>query len=229
MDFINSLKDLKHWFEKKKVQFLMRVYAEKAIQIVHDITEKEGVPYWLMFGTLLGAYREHGLIKHDDDIDLGMFAKDLNSTFIDKLVASGFTFRGLKMTTDRRYRSLKIFYHGIQVDIYGFTCEDNECKHITGLSTQPLDGHDWLYSKTVNKYRVRLVHVIFEGLELCQFGKSFFMVFQNASKVLEDWYGEDFMIPVKGFHRCVSTSIEVLPEYEMTASIISYEELLQME
>ena len=49
MDFINSLKDLKHWFEKKKVQFLMRVYAEKAIQIVHDITEKEGVPYWLMF------------------------------------------------------------------------------------------------------------------------------------------------------------------------------------
>ena len=229
MNILKSIKKVKNYIRVKITLLLMRMYAEKAIQIVHNITEENGTLYWLMFGTLLGAFREHGLIKHDDDIDLGMFAKDLNTHFVDQLVKSGFVFRHFKITSDGKYRMLKTFYHNIQVDFYGFTIEDSDCKHITGLSTQPLDGFNWSTSKSIGKYKVRLIHVNYEGVELCRFGKSKFKVLKNPMNVLIDWYGEDFMTPVKGFHKCVSTTIEVIPEEKMTARNVSYEELKLIE
>lgn len=35
-----------------------------------------GIEYWAEGGTLLGAVRSNGIIKWDDDVDIGMFAKD---------------------------------------------------------------------------------------------------------------------------------------------------------
>lgn len=38
---------------------------------------KHDIEYWIDGGTLLGAIREQGQIKHDNDIDIGMFKKAL--------------------------------------------------------------------------------------------------------------------------------------------------------
>lgn len=43
---------------------------------VHNILEDEELTYWIICGTLLGAVRNRGIIKWDDDLDIGMFFKD---------------------------------------------------------------------------------------------------------------------------------------------------------
>jgi len=44
----------------------------EVLQYFTDICRKEGLTYYLAYGTLLGAVREHGFIEWDDDIDIFM-------------------------------------------------------------------------------------------------------------------------------------------------------------
>ena len=42
------------------------------MQDIHDFCEKNGLRYYLAFGTMIGAVRHKGFIPWDDDIDLWM-------------------------------------------------------------------------------------------------------------------------------------------------------------
>ena len=46
------------------------------IKDTHEIFEKNQINYWAVAGTLLGAARHKGLIRWDDDGDLGMDYQD---------------------------------------------------------------------------------------------------------------------------------------------------------
>jgi LicD family len=46
-------------------------------RFAHDLLTRRGVPHWLDYGALLGAVREEALIPWDNDVDMGVLAKDL--------------------------------------------------------------------------------------------------------------------------------------------------------
>ena len=48
----------------------------QTVKDVHDVMEAANIPYWIDFGTLLGAVRHKGFIPWDDDIDLSMRKTD---------------------------------------------------------------------------------------------------------------------------------------------------------
>ncbi len=50
--------------------------AFDVLRLFMDAMNKENIPCWLEFGTLLGCYREHDFIKHDFDLDTGAWFKD---------------------------------------------------------------------------------------------------------------------------------------------------------
>lgn len=55
--------------------------AKYLLITLKQVLEKHGVILMPMFGTLLGAIREHGFIKNDDDVDVVIYAKDVSKVF----------------------------------------------------------------------------------------------------------------------------------------------------
>ncbi len=66
----------------------------KFYKLLHEVDlffQNKSIRYWLVDGTLLGAYRHKGMIPWDDDLDIGIFEEDLEVLLSakDELLNSG--------------------------------------------------------------------------------------------------------------------------------------------
>lgn len=51
-------------------------YSKENLEILSSVLNKNKINMFLIFGTLLGAMREKSFIKHDSDVDVGMYYED---------------------------------------------------------------------------------------------------------------------------------------------------------
>mmetsp|Transcript_22921 Transcript_22921/g.52511 ORF Transcript_22921/g.52511 Transcript_22921/m.52511 type:complete len:279 (-) Transcript_22921:69-905(-) len=88
------------------------------LQKLDEMLTAAGVPYWICGGTLLGALRHSGFVPHDDDVDIEVFASDLDK--IAALPADGFyagferhagTWEGVRV-------SKLVFWGEFRVDVF---------------------------------------------------------------------------------------------------------------
>lgn len=65
--------------EYNKEGSILRMAQKKMLEIlivVDEICKKNNIPYWIDYGTLLGAVRHGGFIPWDDDLDITILKKD---------------------------------------------------------------------------------------------------------------------------------------------------------
>ncbi len=147
--------------------------AKKNLLDLKDVMDDTGVKFGLIYGTLLGAYRENNFIKHDYDTDLFVLeeAKQDLLDSLPKLINIGFEvcrYDGLLLTLIRNDEYIDFYF--FRKHFYFFR------KNSVGLSTK-------------SKYLENTVDFYF-------LGKSF-QIPKNIEPFLIELYGTSWNIPIE--------------------------------
>lgn len=166
-----------------------------------EILSANNIPYSLIFGTLLGAVREKGFIKHDLDIDVAVLNNvdffKLNSILID----SGFELIRRAETDNGDFsRELTYMKDGIQIDIFFFYPyeESKEDQYYYTVVYVPFPDYNSLEESIKNAggaMPIQLILPYAQETERIRFENIFLPAITNRIEFLEARYGKNWKIP----------------------------------
>lgn len=179
--------------EKKKRN---NIFKQNSIQVFSDFCDAfndVNEEFWLTFGTLLGAVREHGFIAHDLDIDVGVM-DTVDFKKLDKsLRRHGFMLtRKIEIYSKQDPASgFEITYgkESVTIDIFVFHRLD-AINIQTHDFLQGVDSPDFQIYKTVRKIILPMKELIDY-----KFLDRNVLIPKNYKDYLSAHYGESYMIP----------------------------------
>ena len=140
--------------------------------ITRFILKKSKIRWGLIFGTLLGAYREKDFITHDEDVDIFVYYED-RKILIDLL--DEFINHGFEVARYEKDSLLSIMRKNEQTDFYLFKK--------TLLGRRCLD------------YYIPKTH--FKRIGKIKFFNKYFPTIDNINQYLIFQYGKDWKVPKK--------------------------------
>lgn len=187
---------------QKRIKYFQQEGCEM-LESVSNVFHKNNIPFWLEFGTLLGYYREHDFIKHDFDIDLGVYLKDAENVR-KALTQAGFELvREFKCLKDEGREETYLFKHST-CDIFYFR-ENDEKRYCNSFSLKKGAKKKFLTNipstvKEISVPKANLIEVEFKNVRV--------WIPENTDEYLRCHYGKDFMIPNSKFdYRKEATNI----------------------
>lgn len=187
-------------FEKNKEQeqnAVFKKHAEAVIRSFADCMETHDIAYTLAYGSMLGAVREHGFIKHDLDIDVHVWY-DNNHNFVRECLESyGFKLvRYITVDEDKTAREETYSKDGVSIDVFYIYVAENGQPYSCCFAkfrdcvswNMSIYRHGGLMPRRFElPFTHERVKVPFEGLEL--------YIQKNAHDLLQMVYGKDYMTP----------------------------------
>ncbi|MBQ9549119.1 MAG: LicD family protein [Bacteroidales bacterium] len=212
-----TLKRLWHKFYiDPRRQRLMRRYGEEALSKLDAVFNESGVPYSLIYGTLLGAVREKGFIPHDCDIDLALWADEDYAPARKRLRAAGFEPKRCICVDEGRFGYEETWrYKGIYIDFFHFFPDGRGCYYGTEFYNQ--DGcPDWKTS--IARYGglkvLKTLLPVAKETEYLPFGGIRARAIKSALAFVQEYYGPGWRTPDPSFvyPRKGETNYEELPD-----------------
>jgi len=150
------------------------INLEVAKQNLLDIREflaRIDTPFWLMFGTFLGLYRDGELIPYDDDTDLAIYDEDQV-----KILSHVGLIRELGFSGHRWETRVTLYRGGEHTDIYFFKLEG--------------DKRTW--------FDLQIDRIDFEVSNQIDYLGKKWRILGNPEKWLRYIYGDTWRIPIAG-------------------------------
>jgi len=165
-------------FEARKKRgkiYLDKKVAKNNLLLFREIFYKNGLEFFLLYGTLLGAIREKNFIEYDSDIDVGIFERDKDKLLkiIPILLDNGF-----KLIRTKKPDDLVTFMKDDEYIDIGIFREEDE------------------FYKYQNNY---IKKELLEEFIYIDFLAQKFLVPKNYEKLLVSWYGKNWNIPIQNF------------------------------
>lgn len=181
---------------KKKRKNFQKEHVE-LIQMFTKVLNDNGIQFWLEFGTLLGYYREHDIIKHDDDLDIGVFLSD-SGKIKKALTENGFKlireFRADDGGLEECYR-----YLHTSIDIFYFRNTDDNSSIYTYSFKSPVFPIKKKHLNKTLKMSVLKTTLKNYGFERAVFKDCNVYIPSKPEEQLKALYGENFMVPDPSF------------------------------
>lgn len=180
----SSREDMKDFNKEKEKTFNI------ILRKTDNALKRLNIPYFLSSGTLLGYYRENNYLKHDYDIDIGIFKDNYSKEIKREMKKEGFI----------NYRNLGNLERGYEMSFYLPKTKVGRYAKIDIFvhNRERVNGKNYIYWATYQKpkyikrikYRVSsfgLKKVLFKGIEL--------NIPDETEKYLVEHYGVDWRIP----------------------------------
>jgi phosphorylcholine metabolism protein LicD len=162
---------------RDEAKYINKNDASKILLTFKKIMNINQLDFYLVFGTLLGAYREGDFITHDKDIDVCILEEDRNE--ITDLITSGIlSIYGIKLI---RFGNnlISISYNETYLDIY--------------LFDEKMDFY------RCDSYRIDKRHIEGEP-NYIKFLDDDFLTLNEIEFYLNEHYGENWNIPIEDLH-----------------------------
>lgn len=189
-------------YKQSLIRMRNRNYQKYALEMLEQFDKcmtHYGHPYALAFGSMLGAVREHGFIKHDLDVDVTMWYDDYSEELMAHLKEYGFRLRHTFAVEDGRLgREDTIVYKEVSLDIYYLYEPTGQSPYCSG-SWEKMEGS----INTVDSMR-KFGRILAKRIDMPYVhetkrvpfeGKLQLPIPANADELLRFFYGSNYMIP----------------------------------
>lgn len=195
------LKPFYYAYKRRLASKRNAAYKVHALEVLADFDrcmEDNGFVYTLIFGSMLGAVREKGFIRHDVDIDVAMWVEDYSPRVQRALEEAGFKLDHRYLIDDGNSAREETYVKmDVSIDVYCIFPPIDEYPYICS-KWAPVEGcvtkqesmkkYGYITGKRLEMpIKKRIVRTSFEGLSL--------PIAENAHEVLAFYYGADYMNP----------------------------------
>lgn len=184
-----------------KMQKLIKAYGLPCLSTIYAICKKHNSNVWLEYGSMLGAYREHGFIPFDYDIDLGMYADEFTPELQREFFDAGFSIRRIFYQVRNLDENTKFIteytlcYKGLLIDIF-LNFRENGFRTAYGY-----EEHLGVEKMERNIYGAQIFKIKDSPIDEINFLGVKFGIPQNTEECLKFYYGDKFMTPIEGYKR----------------------------
>ncbi|MCQ2347539.1 MAG: LicD family protein [Paludibacteraceae bacterium] len=157
-----------------------------------------GIKAFLTYGALLGAYRDHGFISYDPDIDLGILETEVPTNLHEKMEQAGFhLYRQNVMAETKQVVEETYIYKNLHLDIFYYIQEGQD---LYSVIQRKHETKEWKEANATDGFPCDRSYV-----PACEFERREFLGLQIWMPVDTDgWlraiYSDSYMTPIKNWN-----------------------------
>lgn len=195
--------------------------CKELLILVDSILSENKYEYWINYGTLLGAYRDHKFIEHDYDLDIALSTSNYEN--IKTLMIN----HGLKLKVEARFGQwdkpicveYRFEWKNVFIDFNFYKVNNGVAKTYEFIF--PEGTH--IKKKTKTEFLVEEIDNPFKGIGTIDFLGKKYPVPINTEEYIIANYGINYKTPIKDFdYHLYANNIKCHDKNELNGHIIVY-------